>query len=57
MEQVPAGIGIVITDPQVHHAVVEGSDQYGGISTPCSNPCISPLHTHDVTGTLHTSLT
>jgi hypothetical protein len=51
---VPAAIGIVITDPQVHHARVEGFDQYGGISKPCADPCISPLHTHDVTGTLHT---
>ena len=51
---VPAGIGIVISDPRVHHSRVAGADQYGGISTPCSDPCISPLHTHDVSGTLHT---
>ena len=51
---VPAGIGIVITDPAVHHAVIDGFDQYGGISVPCDNPCISPLHTHDTTGVLHT---
>jgi hypothetical protein len=51
---VPGGVGIVITDKQVHHANVGGFDAYGGISTPCSDPCISPLHTHDATGTLHT---
>src|SRR4051812_13911025 len=51
---VPAGVGIVITDPAVHHAVIDGFNQYGGISTPCDDPCISPLHTHDTTGVLHT---
>ena len=51
---VPGGVGIVITDKQVHHGKVGGFDAYGGIGTPCSNPCISPLHTHDATGTLHT---
>jgi hypothetical protein len=51
---VPAGIGIVTTDRRVRHAVIGGFDQYGGISVACDKPCISPLHTHDVTGTLHT---
>ena len=51
---VPAGLGIVITDPAVHHGVENGNDTYGGIVTPCDQPCISPLHTHDVTGILHT---
>ena len=50
---VPAGIGIVITDPAVHRGVVLGQPAYGGI-TECAQPCISPLHTHDVTGILHT---
>ena len=27
---------------------------YGGIAAPCDQACISPLHTHDVTGILHT---
>lgn len=53
--QVPAGIGIETDDPAVHHAVLDdGTDAYGGISRPCAQPCISPLHTHDVTGILHT---
>lgn len=52
---VPAGIGINIHDPAVHHLQLSGgSDAYGAISPPCAQPCISPLHTHDVTGILHT---
>lgn len=47
---VPAGIGIDITDPGVRH-FPDGS--YGGIEE-CSDPCISPLHTHDETGIIHT---
>ena len=50
---VPAGIGIDITNPGVHHST-EGMPAYGGINVPCDQPCISPLHTHDVTGILHT---
>ena len=52
---VPPGLGIDIDDPAVHHGVLEdGSDSYGGIDPPCTQPCISPLHTHDNTGVLHT---
>ena len=47
---VPAGIGIDITDPGVQHF---DGPMYGGIES-CANPCISPLHTHDETGILHT---
>jgi hypothetical protein len=47
---VPAGIGIDITDPGVRHFP---DPAYGGIER-CDNPCISPLHTHDETGILHT---
>lgn len=53
-QTVPAGIGIVTTDPAVHSGTIDGQPAYGGISTPCAQPCISPLHTHDVTGILHT---
>jgi hypothetical protein len=52
--QVPGGIGINIDDPAVHSGVIDGAPAYGGISTPCAQPCISPLHTHDVTGVIHT---
>jgi hypothetical protein len=51
---VPAGLGIDITNPGVHTFDVDGDKQYGGIDPPCNAPCISPLHTHDVSGVLHT---
>ena len=47
---VPAAIGIDITDPGVRH-FPDGS--YGGIEE-CTDPCISPLHTHDESGVIHT---
>ncbi len=52
---VPAGIGINIDDPRVQRFTdtPDGSFAYGGI-TGCRTPCISPLHTHDTTGILHT---
>lgn len=50
---VPAGIGIVTTDPGVHRGQFAGQPTFGGI-TGCDQPCISPLHTHDVTGIIHT---
>jgi hypothetical protein len=51
---VPAGIGIDIDDPNVHtFSEPDGSTSYGGIEF-CGEACISPLHTHDVTGILHT---
>jgi hypothetical protein len=51
---VPGGIGIDINNPGVHTGEVGGFPAYGGISVPCDTPCISPLHTHDATGVLHT---
>ena len=51
---VPAGIGINVSDPGVHQSPGPGgTKEYGGISQ-CAKPCISPLHTHDSTGILHT---
>jgi hypothetical protein len=47
---VPAGIGIDITDPGVRRFP---GPAYGGIEE-CDEPCISPLHTHDDTGIIHT---
>src|SRR4051794_27907288 len=49
---VPAGIGINIHDPEVRR-FEDPSVGYGGIKL-CRKPCISPLHTHDGTGILHT---
>jgi hypothetical protein len=52
---VPAGIGINIDDPAVHRfKEPDGSFSYGGIDPPCRKSCISPLHTHDGSGVLHT---
>jgi hypothetical protein len=52
---VPAGIGINIDDPAVRRfKEPDGSFSYGGIDPACRKSCISPLHTHDVTGILHT---
>lgn len=52
--RVPAGIGINIHDPGVHQSTAaDGTTAYGGIQR-CAQPCISPLHTHDDTGILHT---
>jgi len=55
---VPAGLGIDITNPGVHEFLDypkgSGATGYGGIDPPCATACISPLHTHDVTGIIHT---
>ncbi len=51
--EVPAGIGIDITDSGVRRFEDPGGIGYGGIKL-CDKPCISPLHTHDTTGVLHT---
>jgi hypothetical protein len=50
---IPGGIGIVITDPAVNSSAINGAPAYGGIKL-CQQPCISPLHTHDASGVLHT---
>jgi hypothetical protein len=50
---IPAGIGIDITNPGVKQFTDGGQISWGGIEG-CDRPCISPLHTHDVTGILHT---
>ena len=52
---VPAGLGIDIENPGVHtFDNIAGAKGYGGIVPPCKTPCISPLHTHDVSGIIHT---
>jgi hypothetical protein len=52
---VPAGIGIDIHNPAVRRfKATDGTTGYGGISPPCANVCISPLHTHFDDGILHT---
>jgi hypothetical protein len=52
--EIPGGIGIDIENPDVKRlAAADGSTAYGGIEQ-CSQPCISPLHTHENDGVLHT---
>jgi hypothetical protein len=51
---IPAGIGINIDDPGVRHGTDATGPFYGGIQECVDGPCISPLHTHDQTGVLHT---
>ena len=55
---VPAGLGIDTTNPGVHAFPDDppgsGATGYGGITKACDQPCISPLHTHDVSGIIHT---
>jgi hypothetical protein len=50
---VPGGIGIDMSSPDVQKGEIDGYPAYGGIKG-CSKPCISPLHTHDATGVIHT---
>ena len=51
---VPSGIGIKIDDPAVQRDdLPDGTKRFGGIVL-CNEPCISPLHTHDATGIVHT---
>src|SRR5687767_13720340 len=51
--EVPAAIGIDITDPGVRVFESDLGTGYGGIEE-CEDPCISPLHTHDPNGVIHT---
>lgn len=52
---VPAGLGIDVANRSVRrYKASDGSIGYGGISPPCAQPCISPLHTHFTDGVLHT---
>ena len=50
---VPGGIGIDMASPDVQKGEIAGYPAFGGISG-CAQPCVSPLHTHDATGTIHT---
>jgi hypothetical protein len=52
---VPAGIGINLDDPAVQTQTGPNSLVVGaGLTQECAQPCISPLHTHDLSGLLHT---
>ena len=52
---VPAGIGIDTDNPAVQADTGSNGQVIGaGLKQECSEPCISPLHTHDLSGLLHT---
>jgi hypothetical protein len=52
--EVPGGIGIDIENPDVQQfPAAGGTTAYGGIEQ-CAEPCISPLHTHENDGVMHT---
>jgi hypothetical protein len=52
---VPAGIGIDLDNPDtVADKNVDGLVVGAGLKQECSEPCISPLHTHALDGVLHT---
>jgi hypothetical protein len=52
---VPAGIGIDLDNPAaVADTGANGAIVGAGLAQECDKPCISPLHTHDLSGLLHT---
>ena len=52
---VPAGIGIDLDNPAVRSDKrPDGLVIGAGLTQVCDQPCISPLHTHDPSGLLHT---
>jgi hypothetical protein len=52
---VPAGIGIDLDNPDtVADTNADGLVIGAGLKQECDKPCISPLHTHDLSGLLHT---
>jgi hypothetical protein len=51
---VPAGIGIDIDNPGVKSEKNSSGMVTGAGFVQCDEPCISPLHTHDLSGVLHT---
>ena len=51
---VPAGIGIDTTNPSVGSFTLDSGQTGWGLKSECTTPCISPLHTHDPTGIIHT---
>jgi len=52
---VPAGIGIDLANPAVQSDKrLDGIVVGAGLKQECDQPCISPLHTHDLSGLLHT---
>lgn len=50
---VPAGIGIDITAAGVRDELTPDGTAHGFFVDTCGVPCLSPLHTHDPSGTIH----
>jgi hypothetical protein len=53
-ETVPAGLGIDTKNPAVRQFQLDNGAVGYGLAEPCQTPCISPLHTHDPSGIIHT---
>jgi hypothetical protein len=51
---VPAGIGIDTKNPSVKSFNLAGGQTGWGLREECAAACISPLHTHDPSGIIHT---
>lgn len=52
---VPSGIGIDIASPSgIDDRLSEDGTQTEYFVTECGEPCLSPLHTHNATGVVHT---
>jgi hypothetical protein len=52
--EVPAGIGIDTANPAVKQFPLDGGKVGWGLQSECAKACISPLHTHDPSGIIHT---
>jgi hypothetical protein len=52
--EVPAGLGIDTANPAVKQFPLDGGQVGYGLQAECTTPCISPLHTHDPSGIIHT---
>jgi hypothetical protein len=51
---VPAGLGIDTKNPAVRQFSLDNGAVGYGLAQECQTPCISPLHTHDPSGIIHT---
>jgi len=51
--KVPAGIGIDIAASGVRDEVTPDGSAHSYFVNTCQAPCLSPLHTHDPSGTIH----
>jgi hypothetical protein len=52
LEAVPLGIGLDVS--QLERRTVDGEPVVAPFGQVCDRPCVSPLHTHDESGIIHT---